>query len=90
MRCYAKINLGLRVLGLRPDRFHELRTIFQTVSLFDTLNCTRTSRKGIRFECDGVGNRVGGKELNGHGLAYVVAMKNTNGMVRRAIFEKAG
>ncbi|MGD0301101.1 MAG: 4-(cytidine 5'-diphospho)-2-C-methyl-D-erythritol kinase [Bryobacteraceae bacterium] len=33
----AKINLDLRVLNKRPDGFHELRTIFQTVSLADTI-----------------------------------------------------
>lgn len=35
--CFAKINLDLRVLHKRPDHFHELRTIFQTISLHDTL-----------------------------------------------------
>ena len=34
---FAKLNLDLRVLGKRPDGYHELRTIFQTVSLKDTL-----------------------------------------------------
>lgn len=33
----AKLNLDLRVLHKRPDNFHELRTIFQTISLGDTL-----------------------------------------------------
>lgn len=33
----AKINLDLRVLYRRPDGFHELRTIFQTVSLADRI-----------------------------------------------------
>jgi 4-diphosphocytidyl-2-C-methyl-D-erythritol kinase len=37
VRALAKINLDLRVLGKRPDGYHELRTIFQTVSLADTL-----------------------------------------------------
>ncbi len=33
----AKINLHLQVLGRRPDGFHELRTLFQSVDLFDEL-----------------------------------------------------
>ena len=37
VRSLAKINLDLRVLHKRPDGFHELRTIFQTVSLADRL-----------------------------------------------------
>jgi len=35
--CFAKLNLDLRVLHKRPDNYHELRTIFQTISLKDRL-----------------------------------------------------
>ena len=37
VRSLAKVNLDLRVLHKRPDGYHELRTIFQTVSLADRL-----------------------------------------------------
>ena len=36
----AKVNLDLRVLGLRADGFHEVRTILQTLALHDTLTVT--------------------------------------------------
>jgi 4-diphosphocytidyl-2-C-methyl-D-erythritol kinase len=41
---FAKINLRLEILGKRPDGYHELRTIFQSVSLHDEL-CLRASRQ---------------------------------------------
>ena len=37
IRAYAKINLNLRILGRRRDGMHELRTILQTIDLYDTL-----------------------------------------------------
>ena len=35
---FAKVNLYLRVLGRRDDGYHEICTVFQTVSLHDTIN----------------------------------------------------
>jgi 4-diphosphocytidyl-2-C-methyl-D-erythritol kinase len=37
IRSVAKINLDLRVLNKRDDGFHEIRTVFQTISLCDTI-----------------------------------------------------
>lgn len=37
---FAKINLDLRILGTRPDGFHDLKTIFQSLALFDTVTVT--------------------------------------------------
>ena len=36
-RAHAKVNLDLRVLGTRPDGYHELRTVFQSIALHDTV-----------------------------------------------------
>jgi 4-diphosphocytidyl-2-C-methyl-D-erythritol kinase len=50
IRAHAKINLDLRVLGTRPDGFHELRTVFQTIALHDTITCV--PREGpFAIEC---------------------------------------
>lgn len=48
---FAKINLDLRVLGTRQDGFHDLKTIFQSLALFD--NVTVTIRRGpLALTCD--------------------------------------
>jgi 4-diphosphocytidyl-2-C-methyl-D-erythritol kinase len=49
---FAKINLCLQVLGRREDGYHELRTVFQTISLHDTLELLVTRRPGIALETD--------------------------------------
>jgi 4-diphosphocytidyl-2-C-methyl-D-erythritol kinase len=38
IKSLAKINLDLRVLHRHPDGFHELRTVFQTISIADTID----------------------------------------------------
>ena len=54
IRAHAKINLDLRVLGMRADGFHELRTVFQAIALHDTIRCI--PRPGpFAIECDTAG-----------------------------------
>ncbi len=49
---FAKINLCLHALKRRADGYHELRTVFQTISLHDTLALELTRRPGIVLEAD--------------------------------------
>ena len=53
VRAYAKLNLGLRVLYKRPDNYHELRTVFQTISLADSLNISYSPAKSTTFVMEG-------------------------------------
>ena len=48
---FAKVNLYLRVLGRREDGFHDIFTVFQTVSLCDQLKFELTGDQ-IVLECD--------------------------------------
>lgn len=48
---FAKINWTLEILGKRPDGYHELRTLLQTVSLADQLSF-ELLEKGIEIICD--------------------------------------
>ena len=50
---FAKVNLRLEVLGKRPDGYHELRTIFQTVTLHDTLRFRARREPGIGLQIAG-------------------------------------
>src|SRR6266853_6782682 len=48
LRSLAKVNLDLRVLHKRADGFHELRTVFQTISLADRIEIEH--EPGLRSE----------------------------------------
>ena len=51
VRAFAKINRSLEVLGVRPDGFHELRTVFQSIALHDTL-AIRAVAGAFQLTCD--------------------------------------
>ena len=50
MRSFAKINLALAVLGKRPDGYHNIQTIFQSISLHDELEFHPSDRLELRCE----------------------------------------
>jgi 4-diphosphocytidyl-2-C-methyl-D-erythritol kinase len=59
---FAKINLGLEVLGVRQDGYHELRTIFQTIDLRDDVEI-RSGGRDVTVRCDHPGVPAGPQNL---------------------------
>jgi 4-diphosphocytidyl-2-C-methyl-D-erythritol kinase len=59
----AKVNLRLEILRKREDGYHEIRTIFQKISLHDTLHFSLKRRRGIRITADHPGLPTGKRNL---------------------------
>jgi 4-diphosphocytidyl-2-C-methyl-D-erythritol kinase len=65
---FAKINLRLDILGKRADGYHELRTIFQTISLHDELRLRASKSSAISLAV--YGNEALAREPLQKNLAY--------------------
>jgi 4-diphosphocytidyl-2-C-methyl-D-erythritol kinase len=52
VRSFAKINLGLEVVRRRPDGYHDIRTLFQSVDLADRLELEPAADGTVRLEGD--------------------------------------
>jgi 4-diphosphocytidyl-2-C-methyl-D-erythritol kinase len=65
----AKVNLQLHIVGRRADGYHELRTVFQTIGLHDTLTVERTRTPAVRLECDHPALATGRENLVWRALA---------------------
>jgi 4-diphosphocytidyl-2-C-methyl-D-erythritol kinase len=54
LEAFAKVNLSLRVLGKRPDGYHEVDTIFQTVDLSEELVFLEREEEGVALTIEGL------------------------------------
>ncbi len=52
VKAFAKINLGLQVLGKRPDGFHDINTVFARTSFCDELSFMLSSTLSVRCSVD--------------------------------------
>jgi 4-diphosphocytidyl-2-C-methyl-D-erythritol kinase len=75
LRAYAKINLSLRVLHKRGDGYHELRTIFQTISLADTVSVEARRARTTRITLDDGGLNLPNNLMTRAAEAYLEAAK---------------
>ena len=62
-RAYGKINLGLDVLRRRPDGYHELKMIMQTVDIYDDLTFRKRKEPGIALRIEGADLSAGTDNL---------------------------
>jgi len=67
LKAYAKINLSLKIFGLRPDGYHSLESIMQSVSLHDVITLEPIS-SGIQLATNNLKLPV-----NNRNLAYQAA-----------------
>ena len=59
----AKVNLFLRILGKRPDGYHQLQSVLQPVSLFDEISLSVEPGEGSSLSCSGREMPSGGDNL---------------------------
>lgn len=71
---HAKINLTLDVGARRPDGYHDIRSIMQTIALHDTLVVTHTPEKPGVF-LDVTGDEAGGVPANETNLVHRAAVR---------------
>ncbi len=70
VKAYAKLNLSLDVLGKRPDGYHEMRMVMQTVTLTDTIRLETGTGQPLRMV-----SNLGFLPADEHNLAAAAALK---------------
>lgn len=93
----AKLNLFLKVLGKRPDGYHELETLMLSVGLYDTLTFADDPSGKVSLSCFDGARRVSNaprRELPGAGpenlvLRAAALLRETTGCTRGARIELA-
>jgi 4-diphosphocytidyl-2-C-methyl-D-erythritol kinase len=53
IKAYAKLNLTLEIRGQRPDGYHEIRSVVQTISLADEISVQPSTTTGTRLRVQG-------------------------------------
>lgn len=84
----AKVNLRLDILKRRDDGYHEIRTIFQKISLYDTLSVSFKKEKGISITTDHPDLPVGKENLVYRAAQMVLKKSDYEGGLDIAIRKK--
>lgn len=76
----AKINLTLDVLGVRPDGYHDIASIMQTVSLYDYLSFELSEAENLEIELSGTSSTIPYDERNLIYKAIKLVYRNVEGI----------
>ena len=68
LKAYAKINLGLDVLGTLPNGYHEVKMVMQSISLYDKVNIKKNDSGTINVKTN-----LSYLPVNGDNLVYKAA-----------------
>lgn len=91
-KAYAKVNLGLDIVGRRPDGYHLVRMIMQTLNIYDELTFEKTDEAGIRITMVESKGQLNGSEESSLKTAGGLSLGEDNLIYKAAhiISEKAG
>lgn len=64
IQCPAKINLDLKILGRRPDGFHNIESTMQTISLYDYLTISIAEADSLKINLSGTSTEIPYDERN--------------------------
>jgi 4-diphosphocytidyl-2-C-methyl-D-erythritol kinase len=85
VRSFAKINIGLCIGPRRPDGFHELRTLYQTIALHDRITITVGKGAGIELHCNTPGVPLNEGNTCWRIVNRAMALLGTSGRVQMEI-----
>ena len=91
-KAYAKVNLGLDIVGQRPDGYHLVRMIMQTLNIYDELTFEKSDEAGIRIMMIESAGTLNGSEESSLKTAGGLSLGEDNLIYKAAhiIAEKAG
>jgi 4-diphosphocytidyl-2-C-methyl-D-erythritol kinase len=84
----AKVNLNLRVLGVRPDGYHEIESLVQKISLYDRITLTKEDQPRIRVVCATPGIPTGPENLVYRAAALLMEAPGFKGKGVTILLEK--
>jgi len=84
----AKVNLHLRVLGVRPDGYHDLESVVQKISLYDKITLVEEEQPGIRVTCAEPGVPSGPENLAHKAAALLMDVSGIEGRGVSILVEK--